>query len=136
LCHFTPWDDCRVCRNLRFDDARDGLPKQVGPDDLHRNALLDLLLQCGKRDAFHTLRTVEQLGYMVWLTQHSVLSVHAAALIVQSAAFGAAHLEARVEAFVESLLRRLQEMDSDAFASQVPDFLEGSHERAMFLSAK
>lgn len=38
---------------------------QVGPDDLARNALLQLLVQATKRDAFHTLRTVEQLGYMV-----------------------------------------------------------------------
>lgn len=38
---------------------------QVGPDDLRRNALVELLVQCCKRDAFHTLRTVEQLGYMV-----------------------------------------------------------------------
>ena len=38
---------------------------QVGPDDLRRNALLQLLVQAAKRDAFHTLRTVEQLGYMV-----------------------------------------------------------------------
>ena len=38
---------------------------QVGPDCLRRNALLQLAVQCCKRDAFHTLRTVEQLGYMV-----------------------------------------------------------------------
>ena len=42
-----------------------GAAAQVGPDDLARNALLQLLVQACKRDAFHTLRTVEQLGYMV-----------------------------------------------------------------------
>ena len=26
---------------------------------------MSLLVQCTKRDAFHTLRTIEQLGYMV-----------------------------------------------------------------------
>ena len=26
---------------------------------------MSLLVQCTKREAFHTLRTVEQLGYMV-----------------------------------------------------------------------
>ncbi len=38
---------------------------QAGPDELRRNALVSLLVQCTKREAFHTLRTVEQLGYMV-----------------------------------------------------------------------
>ena len=38
---------------------------QAGPDELRRNALVRLLVQCTKREAFHTLRTVEQLGYMV-----------------------------------------------------------------------
>ena len=35
---------------------------QVGPDDLRLNALAELVTQIGKRDAFHQLRTVEQLG--------------------------------------------------------------------------
>lgn len=35
---------------------------QVGPDDLRMNALAELVTQIGKRDAFHQLRTVEQLG--------------------------------------------------------------------------
>lgn len=35
---------------------------QVGPDDLRLNALAELATQIGKRDAFHQLRTVEQLG--------------------------------------------------------------------------
>ena len=38
---------------------------QAGPDELRRNAQVSLLVHCTKREAFHTLRTVEQLGYMV-----------------------------------------------------------------------
>lgn len=38
---------------------------QVGPDDMHTKLLLDLFVQVAKRDAFHQLRTVEQLGYIV-----------------------------------------------------------------------
>jgi secreted Zn-dependent insulinase-like peptidase len=38
---------------------------QVGPDDLRRNALTALLVQLAKRDAFNTLRTQQQLGYIV-----------------------------------------------------------------------
>ena len=39
-------------------------PSQVGPDDLRRNALAGLLVQCLKREAFYQLRTVEQV--LVW----------------------------------------------------------------------
>lgn len=38
---------------------------QVGPDELGRNALTGLLVQLAKRDAFNTLRTQQQLGYIV-----------------------------------------------------------------------
>ena len=35
---------------------------QVGRDDVHQNALVGLLVQCLKRDAFYQLRTVEQVS--------------------------------------------------------------------------
>ena len=38
--------------------------RQVGPDDLRRNALAGLLVQCLKREAFYQLRTIEQV--LVW----------------------------------------------------------------------
>ena len=37
------------------------LPLQVGPDELRRNALLQLLVHLGKRDAFNELRTQQQV---------------------------------------------------------------------------
>ena len=37
---------------------------QVGPDDPRLNALSELVTHVGKRDAFHQLRTVEQLGWV------------------------------------------------------------------------
>lgn len=38
---------------------------QVGPDSLRSNTLTGLLVQLAKRDAFNTLRTQQQLGYIV-----------------------------------------------------------------------
>ncbi len=90
----------------------------MGPDDLARNALAELAVQCCRRDAFHTLRTVEQLGYMVWLAGLPTLTVRAVAFVVQSSAFSAVHLEQRCEAFVGAQLARLAELDADSFASQ------------------
>lgn len=92
---------------------------QVGPDDLRSNALAQLLVQCIKRDAFHTLRTVEQLGYLVWLSAYATLTVQGIAFVIQSTAFPAAHLEARAEAFMAATAQQLQDLDPEAFSSQV-----------------
>ena len=47
---------------------------QVGPDDLRRNALLQLVGHLAKRDAFAALRTEQQLGYLVHVLPWSNLS--------------------------------------------------------------
>jgi insulysin len=86
---------------------------QVGRDDPATNALADLLTHCAKRDAFHQLRTVEQLGYLVFFTAYSTLTVHNVAFILQSSEHSAAHLEARVHAFLPSLSKKLQAMPDD-----------------------
>ncbi|CAK0787227.1 hypothetical protein CVIRNUC_010443 [Coccomyxa viridis] len=102
---------------------------QTGPDDLRRNALVSLLVQCTKREAFHTLRTVEQLGYMVWLSSWSVLTVRNVAFIIQSAAFSAEHLESRVDAFVGSAAALLEAMPQEEFASQVEELVKSKLEK-------
>ena len=52
------------------------LTYQVGPDQERSNALVELLVHCAKRDVFHVLRTQEQLGYLVFLSAWTNLSVH------------------------------------------------------------
>ena len=43
------------------------LESQVGQDNTHMNVLLELFVLAAKREVFHQLRTVEQLGYVVFL---------------------------------------------------------------------
>jgi hypothetical protein len=47
---------------------------QIGPDDLHSNALAGLLVQLCKRDAFNALRTQQQLGYIVHMCARGALA--------------------------------------------------------------
>jgi secreted Zn-dependent insulinase-like peptidase len=47
----------------------------MGPDDLRRNALGQVLAQLAQRDAFHQLRTQQQLGYLVHMSSWTTLSV-------------------------------------------------------------
>lgn len=46
----------------------------MGPDDLQRNAVGQLLAQLARRDAFHQLRTQQQLGYLVHMSAWTTLS--------------------------------------------------------------
>ena len=54
----------------------------------------------------------------MWLSSWSVLTVRNVAFIIQSAAFGAEHLESRVDAFVGSAAAVLEAMPQEEFASQ------------------
>jgi insulysin len=76
---------------------------QVGPDELRANVLAELVTQIGKRDAFYQLRTVEQLGYLTFLTAYWTLTARSVLFIVQSNAHSAAYLESRIEAFLPSV---------------------------------
>lgn len=73
---------------------------QVGPDDLRRNALMQLLVHLAKRDAFYTLRTQEQLGYIVAMFNMQEMAVNDVRFVLQSNGFSAAHLASRTEAFI------------------------------------
>ncbi|GAX77819.1 hypothetical protein CEUSTIGMA_g5262.t1 [Chlamydomonas eustigma] len=77
---------------------------QAGPDHLRGNALLQLLVYLSKRDAFHVLRTQQQLGYIVSMFEGQELRVHHLEVVVQSNAFSAADCAHRIEAFVKDLL--------------------------------
>lgn len=61
--------------NPTNDNSSIVLTYQVGPDRERTNALTDLLVHCAKRDVFHVLRTQQQLGYLVFLSSWTNLSV-------------------------------------------------------------
>jgi hypothetical protein len=61
---------------------------QVGPDDLRRNALAGLLVQLAKRDAFNTLRTQQQLGYIVHMYGSTDLGVQVRLVACGGPAYG------------------------------------------------
>lgn len=84
---------------------------------MHTKLLLDLFVHIAKRDAFHQLRTVEQLGYIVSVSSHAVLRVRHVLFLLQSNAHSAAHLDARAEAFVQEVLRpKLRDLSESEFA--------------------
>jgi len=72
--------------------------------DTLEHVLADVLVQLGERPAFYQLRTVEQLGYIVFLGCRLDNGVHGIRVIVQSSEMDAASLDGRIEAFLEDVL--------------------------------
>lgn len=92
---------------------------QVGQDEPHINALLELLVQTAKRDAFHQLRSVEQLGYIVFLLPRNDHGVRGIQGIIQSNVKDATGLEERMEAFWEGFEQTLGALSEEEFQTHV-----------------
>lgn len=86
---------------------------------MKRNGLAELWVRCTKQEAFHQLRSQQQLGYIVFLTTSSNLTVRSVAFILQSTAFPAAVLEERCEEFLHSAHTLLIEMSDSEFLQHV-----------------
>nr|PNR46368.1 hypothetical protein PHYPA_013487 [Physcomitrium patens] len=92
---------------------------QIGQDNTHMNALLELFVLAAKREVFHQLRTVEQLGYVVSLMSKNDFGVRGAHFIIQSTAKDPRGLEERVEVFLEQFENDLQKMSDEDFKKNV-----------------
>ncbi|WIA29727.1 hypothetical protein OEZ86_012206 [Tetradesmus obliquus] len=102
---------------------------QVGPDDLRRNALAGLLVQLAKRDAFNTLRTQQQLGYIVHMYGASDLGVQGISFIIQSDKYSAAHLALQVELFVRDTVKRIASLPEAEFEAGVAELAKAKLEK-------
>ncbi|KAG0627873.1 hypothetical protein M758_2G234700 [Ceratodon purpureus] len=97
---------------------------QVGQDNTHMNVLLELFVLAAKREVFHQLRTVEQLGYVVFLMSKNDYGVRGTHFIIQSTAKDPRGLEERVEVFLEQFEKDLQKMSDEDFKKNVDTLVE------------
>eukprot|EP00929_Paragymnodinium_shiwhaense_P043235 TRINITY_DN22266_c0_g1_i1.p1 TRINITY_DN22266_c0_g1~~TRINITY_DN22266_c0_g1_i1.p1 ORF type:complete len:1119 (-),score=267.20 TRINITY_DN22266_c0_g1_i1:366-3722(-) len=84
-------------------------------DDIKSGAILSLLVQLSKSPAFDTLRTKEQLGYIVFLVDFDVGAARSLTVLVQGTSHDAAYLSDRVEAFLAAHLQTLTDITDSAF---------------------
>ncbi|KAJ8317306.1 hypothetical protein KUTeg_005210 [Tegillarca granosa] len=82
------------------------------------NMLLELFVQVIGEPAFNILRTKEQLGYIVFTGMRRASGVQGLRIIVQSDKTPQ-YVESRVEAFLVSMEKYLEEMTEDAFQKHV-----------------
>ena len=90
---------------------------QAEPDQSPATQIVELLCGILANHAFETLRTNEQLGYLVDLGVFHLHGVHGLRVQIQSAAYGPEYLEERIEAFLDTCTARLSALSSETFSN-------------------
>merc|ERR1719350_2639218 len=91
---------------------------QTGARDTRANMELELFGQVIKERCFTQLRTKEQLGYIVKSLVRRSNGAQGIKIVVQSE-FEPEYLDARIEAFIESLEEALEQMGDPEFKSHI-----------------
>ncbi|XP_067656756.1 insulin-degrading enzyme-like [Haliotis asinina] len=91
---------------------------QVGMQGTRSNILLELLKQVIGEPAFDTLRTKEQLGYIVWTRVRRCYGAQGLRVLVQSDK-STQFVESRIEAFLHSMDNYIQDMSEEDFKNHV-----------------
>ncbi|CAM6127653.1 unnamed protein product [Calypogeia fissa] len=125
----------RLCDGANFSYLTTGLNPQdensalqvyfqVGHDDTELNILIELFVLTAKEGAFHQLRTVEQLGYLVFLAPKNDFGVRGIQFIIQSTVKAPGDLDERVEAFLGRHAESLYKMTDEEFKRHVDSLIE------------
>lgn len=107
---------------------------QFGPTtDSQKRALGSLLAQIGSEPAFHQLRTVEQLGYIVSSGMKITLTSCGFRILIQSER-DSDFLGARIDAYLDYFKNFLHEMTDDFFEKQKASLIDKLNEKLKNLS--
>ncbi|XP_026133795.1 insulin-degrading enzyme isoform X3 [Carassius auratus] len=91
---------------------------QTDMQNTHENMLLELFCQIISEPCFNTLRTKEQLGYIVFSGPRRANGVQGLRFIIQSEK-APHYLESRVEAFLKNMEKSVEEMGEEAFQKHI-----------------
>jgi secreted Zn-dependent insulinase-like peptidase len=90
---------------------------QVGPEEVRLRTLLALFVQCVQNHCFNTLRTEQQLGYLVWSGTRFDFGVCAFRVIVQSQGHDPEDVQERIEKWLASMEKVVEDMSQEEFES-------------------
>ncbi|XP_030626254.1 insulin-degrading enzyme isoform X2 [Chanos chanos] len=91
---------------------------QTNMQTTHDNMLVELFCQIISEPCFNTLRTKEQLGYIVFSGPRRANGVQGLRFIIQSEK-APHYLESRVEAFLKTMEKSVEEMGEEAFQKHI-----------------
>ena len=102
---------------------------QLEVDSPRVAVLSELFVQLAQRAAHHQLRSVEQLGYIVFCLACNTHSVRRVMLLIQSSVKDAAHLDRRVDVFMAGYGEQLRSLSEEEFAEAVQELLKSKLEK-------
>ena len=109
---------------------------QIGIVDIPLNAKMSLLLQLLREPAFNSLRTEEQLGYIVFTSVKTVAdNVKSLMFLIQSDSYDPIHMNERIEHFLLHFRNViLMDMSEDDFMMNVSSLCDSMLEKSKNLS--
>ena len=102
--------------------------------DVERRALLDLVDQLLYEPCYNTLRTKQQLGYIVSSGTRLTHGVLGLCITIQSKTHSATCMEARIDEFLTTHLQMLRDMSDDEYGKNVNALIEHKRIKAMSIS--
>ncbi|CAI5471466.1 unnamed protein product [Closterium sp. Yama58-4] len=102
---------------------------EAGGVSVRAHVVAQLLVQVLERDVFYELRTVQQLGYIVFLMSRNENAVHGITFIIQSNVKSASDLDGRVEAFLQAAESKLAGISEEEFQTHVAALVAKKQER-------
>ena len=106
------------------------------PASKHANVMFELLAHTYKRDAFYQLRTVEQLGYIVFFSSYAIRTVIHQLILIQSSEYSTEYLEQRAMSFLSTLEKKLTAMTKEEFQISVGELIASKQEKPKRLTQK
>ncbi len=88
---------------------------QVGPESVEQSVTLDMIQQILEKPFYHQLRTIEQLGYLVWSGYRSSNKVDGFNFIIQSSSREPVYLQERIDNFIKNFKTDLNKISKDQF---------------------
>ncbi|CAK4076904.1 unnamed protein product [Aphanomyces euteiches] len=92
---------------------------QLGPESIQLRALNEIFAQLVKEPCFNQLRTIEQLGYIVFSSAHRAHGVEYFRIIIQSDVASPAYVERSIEAFFQSIRAELAQLSPEEFQKNI-----------------
>lgn len=100
------------------------------------SVMIQLLAHIGKRDAFYHLRTVEQLGYIVFFSTYVIQTVTHLLILIQSSEYDAAYIDSKALGFLAILKESLSTMSPEDFDGAVSELITSKKEKPKRLAQK
>ena len=88
---------------------------QAGEKVIEQTVLLDMIQQFLEKRFYHQLRTIEQLGYVVWSGYRQMNNIEGFFFLIQSNVQDPVYLQKRIEAFLKKGESALQEITQKEF---------------------